>query len=57
LCTKGLDSERASEGRKFLLAALLHQQEEAGSGMFQLVEVVRSFIEEEEEEEENVREE
>jgi hypothetical protein len=58
LCTKGLDSERASEGRKSLLAALLYQQEEAGLGRFQLVEVVRSFIEEEEEEEEeNVREE
>jgi hypothetical protein len=57
LCRKGLDSERASEGRKSLLAALHHQQEEAGLGMFQQVEVVRSFVEEEEEEEENVREE
>jgi hypothetical protein len=57
LCRKGLDSERASEGRKSLLAALIHQQEEAGLGMFQQVEVVRSFVEEEEEEEENVREE
>jgi hypothetical protein len=49
---------RQKEGSLFsLLSALLHQQEEAGLGMFQQVEVVRSFVEEEEEEEENVREE